>query len=127
MGDGPDDEEAVSYLRRPHCDTRRFSDSAATVRHPPHICITPDGPRRSLSGPSYNKDNGIICSTGDLLTLKCLTSSAQEIRFAESNSSQVTSVSNLEHSSPQSLGEFSRDLQKLLLLTQFTCVVPLLR
>lgn len=66
-------DENSSILCKPTFDSRRFSDSIAT-RPPPQINITPDA----------NLEAGIICTTGDLLTLKCLTSSAQEIRYYSS-------------------------------------------
>lgn len=93
-GDDMTENERSLFLRGPHFDSRRFSDTAALCRGPtaPAItfsltpaesgglleedCNTKGMVRRASDTP------GIVLSTGDLETLKCLTSSAQEISSA---------------------------------------------
>ncbi|CAG7820901.1 unnamed protein product [Allacma fusca] len=110
-----EDEDKLSFLRHPQSDIRRYSDSAATIRQPPHICITPDGVvGRGARG--FCKDSGIVCSTGDLLTLKCLTSSAQEIRCGSSSNHCIASAQTAQ--SPQTLGNRSRSFDATIVMAR---------
>lgn len=90
-GDDMTESERSLFLRSPLFDSRRFSDSAV-CRGPttPAITfsLTPDtscgGDGNECNNPgilrrSSDSGPGIVLSTGDLETLKCLTSSAQEI------------------------------------------------
>jgi len=69
-------EESVEYLGKPlETISRRYSDSSVIT--PPSISITP---AREIKKWRRSSNAGIVCLTGELLNLKCLTSSAQEIR-----------------------------------------------
>jgi len=58
-------------------DCRRFSDSAA-------FGIIRDGFSDTEEMAMEDEDIGIVCTMGDLVSLKCLNSSAQEIRMVRS-------------------------------------------
>ncbi|CAL8126708.1 unnamed protein product [Orchesella dallaii] len=116
-GDEMTEDERNLFLRSPLFDARRFSDSAVCRGPTPAITfsLTSDvGDGNSPNNPGVttirraSDSSGIVLSTGDLETLKCLTSSAQEI------SSTGTSDKTEGDVSPTNLGNRSKSFDATL-------------